>query len=54
MMRLNMRRAYKKVQKLIEYLLSVEEDEWVSFKEALGDCNSESWLSVMEEEMESF
>ena len=61
------KRAYKQVQKLgadqplkhyghvnlVEYALSVEEDEPVSFKEAIRDKDSESWLAAMEEEMES-
>ncbi|KAL2461701.1 Copia LTR rider [Abeliophyllum distichum] len=38
---------------LVEYALSVEDDELVTFKEAIRDSNSESWLAAMEEEMES-
>lgn len=38
---------------LVEYALSVENDEPVTFKQAIEDENSERWLVAMEEEMES-
>lgn len=61
------RRTYKQVLKLgsdeplrhygqtnlVEYALSVEDDEPTTFKEAILNNNSESWLAAMEEEMES-
>lgn len=40
-------------ENLVEYALSVEEDEPVSFKEAIWNSNSESWLAAMEEETEA-
>ena len=61
------RRTYKEVQKLgsdkplrhyghanlVEYALSVEDDEPVTFRQANTDVERESWLVAMEEEMES-
>lgn len=61
------RRTYKHVLKLgsdeplrhygqtnlVEYALSVEDDEPATFNEAILNSNSESWLGAMEEEMES-
>uniref|UniRef100_A0A803N762 Reverse transcriptase Ty1/copia-type domain-containing protein n=1 Tax=Chenopodium quinoa TaxID=63459 RepID=A0A803N762_CHEQI len=60
------KRNYKLVQKfgserplrhygqvnLVEYALSVEDDESVTFKQAVKDKDSESWLVAMEEEMQ--
>ena len=61
------KRNYKQVQKLgsdkplrhygqvnlVEYALSVEDDEPVTFKQAIKDVDKESWLVAMEEEMQS-
>lgn len=61
------KRNYKTVQKLgsdkplrhygqvnlVEYALSVEDDEPVTFKQAIKDKDKESWLVAMEEEMQS-
>ena len=61
------RRGYKPVQRygsdeplkhygqvnLLEYALSVEDDEPVTFKQAIKDSDRERWLVAMEEEMES-
>lgn len=61
------RRGYKQVQRygsdeplkhygqvnLLEYALSVEDDEPVTFKQAIKDSDRERWLVAMEEEMES-
>uniref|UniRef100_A0A803KS96 Uncharacterized protein n=1 Tax=Chenopodium quinoa TaxID=63459 RepID=A0A803KS96_CHEQI len=61
------KRNYKLVQKfgsnkplrhygqlnLVEYALSVEDDEPVTFKQAIRDKDSENWLVAMEEEMQS-
>ena len=61
------KRNYKLVQKfgsdkplrhygqvnLVEYALSVEDDESFTFKQAIKDKDRESWLVAMEEEMQS-
>ncbi|PNX68664.1 copia LTR rider, partial [Trifolium pratense] len=61
------KRNYKLVQKfgsdkplrhygqvnLVEYALSVEDDEPITFKQAIKDKDRESWLVAMEEEMQS-
>ena len=61
------KRNYKSVQKfgsdkplrhygqvnLVEYALSVEVDEPVTFKQAIKDKDRESWLVAMDEEMQS-
>ena len=61
------KRNYKSVQKfgsdkplrhygqvnLVEYALSVEDDEPVTFKQAIKDKDRESWLVAMDEEMQS-
>lgn len=61
------RRGYKPVQRygsdeplkhygqvnLLEYALSVEDDDPVTFKQAIKDSDRERWLVAMEEEMES-
>ena len=36
---------------LVDYALSVEDDEPVTFNQAIKDKDSESWLVAMEEEM---
>ena len=38
---------------LVDYALSVEDDEPVTFKQAIKDKDRESWLVAMEEEMQS-
>ncbi|MCI42031.1 copia LTR rider, partial [Trifolium medium] len=38
---------------LVEYALSVEDEEPVTFKQAIKDRDRESWLVAMEEEMQS-
>ena len=38
---------------MVEYALSWEDDEPVTFKQAIKDKDSESWLVAMEEEMQS-
>ncbi|XP_020971719.1 uncharacterized protein LOC110268931 [Arachis ipaensis] len=38
---------------LVDYALSVEDDEPVTFKHAIKDKDRESWLVAMEEEMQS-
>lgn len=45
-------RHYRQIN-LVEYALSVEDNEPATFKEAILNNNSESWLAAMEEEMES-
>lgn len=36
---------------LVEYALSIEDDESITFKQAIKDKDRESWLVAMEEEM---
>ncbi|KAI5408911.1 hypothetical protein KIW84_054660 [Lathyrus oleraceus] len=38
---------------LVEYALSVEDDEPITFKQAIKDKDRESWLVAMEEEMQT-
>ena len=38
---------------MLEYALSVEDDEPITFKQAIKDSDRERWLVAMEEEMES-
>ncbi|KAI5401030.1 hypothetical protein KIW84_065753 [Lathyrus oleraceus] len=48
-------RDHEEVQQvnLVEYALSVEDDEPVTFKQAIKDKDMESWLVSMEEDMQS-